>query len=80
MSMVRFEVTVLYIVQKTCEHVDPHLSTAGMVLGIVTLIWYKPTCPGVNPAKVGAGDGIADARWLINGGDGMALLVKSNRR
>jgi len=79
MSMVRFEVTVLYIVQATCEHVDPHLSTAGIVLGIVTLIWYSPTCPGVNPAKIGVGDGIADAR-LTNGGEGMALLVKSNRR
>ena len=79
MSMVRFDVTVLYIVQATCEQVDPHLSTAGIVLGIVTLIWYKPTCPGVNPAKIGAGAGIAENR-LMNGGDGMALLVKSNRR
>lgn len=79
MSMVRFDVTVLYMVQATCEHVDPHLSTAGIVLGIVTLIWYKPTCPGVNPAKIGVGAGIADAR-LINGGDDMASLVKSNLR
>jgi len=77
MSMVRFDDTVLYIVQATCEHVDPHLSTPGIVLGIVTLIWYRPTCPGVNPAKTGVGDGIMDAR-LINGGDGLALLVKSN--
>jgi hypothetical protein len=79
MSIVRFDVTVLYIVHITCEHVDPHLSKAGIVLGIVTLIWYRPTCPGVNPAKLGVGAAIADAR-LINGGDGMALLVKSNRR
>lgn len=79
MSMVRFDVTVLYIVQATCEHVDPHLSTAGIVFGIVTLIWYKPTCPGVNPAKVGAGAGVG-AKRLKYGGDGMALLVKSNRR
>jgi hypothetical protein len=32
--------------------------------------------PGANPAKSGAGVGIGENR-LMNGGDGMALLVKS---
>ena len=77
--MVRFDCAVLYAVQATSEQVGPQLSTAGMELGILTLIWYTPTCPGVNPAKIGVGGGVAENR-LTNGGDGMALLRKSNWR
>lgn len=53
----------------------------GIALGIFTLIWYKPTWPGVKPTKAGIGVGIGAAmRGLTYGRDGVALGRKSNWR
>src|SRR5258708_5339096 len=47
-SIVRFDCTLLYGKPGCAPKLQ--LPTAGSAFGTLTLIWYRPTCPGVRPA------------------------------
>src|ERR1035437_4098449 len=69
----------------TTANVVQGTTAAGNAKGSCTLIWYRPTCPGVKPTKTGArritgavgGVGLMTPVRMLNGLDGPAFGRKS---